>query len=178
MVIDGAGGEGGGASEEAKEAEAEKEAEETGPEIFDVNSYDDDAHKAALKMQQAGRGMLARKHVNKYIEMKFSEAVADVTAEKLWEVLGDFGAEGILTGGWYEAIKDKGENKLGSQRTVVPARGCVFLYFSLAAVPAAYRLSCFFTCPSIVLVSDTDTNAEREGERERERERERRRRPD
>ena len=174
MAIDGAGGEGGGGSKEVKEAAAEKEAEETGPEIFDVNSYDDDAHKAALKMQQAGRGMLARKNVNKYIEMKFSEAVADVTAEKLWEVLGDFGAEGILTGGWYEAIKDKGANQLGSQRTVVPARGCVcfcpfafFAFYSVRCLPPVMlpaRLLCLCRCLLRL--------------RERERERERRRRPD
>jgi len=67
--------------------------------------------------------MLARKHVKKYIEMSFKETLADVTAEKIWEVIGDFGAPGLLSGGWFDKILQAGDNKLGSQRTVVPARG-------------------------------------------------------
>jgi len=118
-----AGGSADVAAGEKAVAGEEAAGEEAGPEIFDINSYDDDARKAALKMQQCGRGMLARKHAKLYIEMKFTETVADVAADKLWEVLGDFEAAGLLAAGWYDSIRDKGENKLGSQRTVVPGKG-------------------------------------------------------
>jgi len=70
--------------------EAEEAAGDAAPdaqlEIFDQNAYDDDAHAAALKMQQAGRGMLARKNAKKLLDLKFSETMSDISAERLWEV--------------------------------------------------------------------------------------------
>ena len=70
----------------AADAPPAQEEEEGKTEIFDINSYDDDAKKAALKMQQCGRGMLARKHAKKQLDFKFSEVVSDVSADRLWEV--------------------------------------------------------------------------------------------
>jgi hypothetical protein len=92
-----AGGEPAATAAAAAEAEEDKaEADEAQPEIFDINSYDDEAKKAALKMQQCGRGMLARKHVKKAVEINFSEAVPDVSADKMWDVLGDFEVPGLF----------------------------------------------------------------------------------
>ena len=80
-VAGGGGGGGGGAAGGEKKADvlAMDDADEAGErgadaeelmaeaEITDINSYDDDAHKAAVKMQQAGRGMLARKHQKRWV---------------------------------------------------------------------------------------------------------------
>merc|ERR1719199_460443 len=117
-------------ADEAGERGADAEELMAEAEITDINSYDDDAHKAAVKMQQAGRGMLARKHQKRYLDMKWSETVGDVPPAKLWEVLGQFEAGGLKAGGWYADVPavsittDKnGGSALGSKRTVVPEKG-------------------------------------------------------
>ena len=107
----------------AQTATGAAETKEEEVEIFDVNSYDDDAHKAALKMQQAGRGMLSRKHAKKVLEFKFSQTVADQTPAALWAVLGEFEGSGLLKGGWYEKVPSAEEPKIGAKRTVVPCKG-------------------------------------------------------
>ena len=39
------------------------------------------------------------------------------------QVLGDFEAQGLEAGGWYAKIEEKGQNVLGSHRSVVPSAG-------------------------------------------------------
>jgi hypothetical protein len=64
--------------------------------------------------------MLARKHAKVLMELKHSELIPGLSPSQLWEVLGNFEAQALLDGGWYDGIAQKGENVLGSRRTVLP----------------------------------------------------------
>jgi hypothetical protein len=82
--------------------------------------------------------MLARKHAKVLMELKHSETIAGLSPAQLWEVLGNFEAQALQDGGWYDAIPHKGENVLGSRRTVLPGVFVLYAYILIYYIPYSH----------------------------------------